>query len=160
MSIVVINVLCEGQTEDLFAKMVLKEHLLQFGIVVKTVILTTSKRKNAKGGLLNYQQAKRDLGILIKQHSSKTSEKHFFTTMFDLYALPNDFPGYSEVERIADCYQKVSKLEEKFAEDTPSRNFIPYIQLHEFEALVFCGLEYLLVDYPDMKKQVEELKKA
>ncbi len=160
MSTVIVNVLCEGPTEDLFAKAVLKEYLQQFGIVVKPIILTTSKKKQTKGGMINYLKVKNDLILLIKQHSAKTYEKHFFTTMFDLYALPNDFPGYDEAKKISDCYQKVKKLEEKLAEDTPSENFIPYIQLHEFEALVFCGLEHLLVDYPDMKKQVEELKKA
>ena len=155
----ILNILCEGQTEDRFAKSVLKNYLKDFDIVVKHTILITNKRKNIRGGLLSYQQAKNDLELLIKQHSKKTSEEYFFTTMFDLYALPDDFPGYADAMIIPDCYEKVKKLEEKFAESIPSRNFIPYIQLHEFEALVFCGLEYLLIDYPNMTKQVANLQK-
>ena len=31
--------------------------------------------------------------------------------------------------------------------------------MHEFEALVFCGLEHLLIDYPDMTKQIASLQK-
>ena len=155
----ILNVLCEGQTEDRFANVVLKNYLKDFGIIVKHTILVTNKRKNIRGGILNYQKAKNDLELLIRQHSKKTSEEHFFTTMFDLYALPDDFPGYADAMKITDCYEKVKRLEQNFAESIPSRNFIPYIQLHEFEALVFCGLTYLLIDYPDMTKQVAHLQK-
>jgi hypothetical protein len=162
MSQIILNVLCEGPTEDRFAGSVLKEHLKGFGIVVKTTILVTNKKKNIRGGMLSYQQAKTDLGLLMKQHSHspKTYEKHFYTTMFDLYALPNDFPGYADAVKIQDCYAVNKKLEDEFRKDINHPLFIPYIQLHEFEALVFCGLEYLLVDYPDMTKQVEDLKKT
>ncbi|GHT29324.1 hypothetical protein AGMMS49574_05760 [Bacteroidia bacterium] len=159
MSQIILNVLCEGPTEDRFANHVLKSYLKDFNIVVKTTILFTSKKKNIRGGMLSYKQAKNDLELLIKQHSKKTYETHYYTTMFDLYALPDNFPNYKVANKIADCYKKVEKLEEEFAKDINSAKFIPYIQLHEFEALVFCGLEHLLVDYPDMTKQVENLKK-
>ena len=36
--------------------------------------------------------------------------------------------------------------------------FVPYLQLHEFEALVFCGIEYLLRIYPGRERQCERLK--
>lgn len=160
MSQVILNVLCEGQTEERFAKSVLKDHLKSFKIVVKTTILVTNKKKNIRGGMLSYQQAKTDLELLVKQHSKKTYEKHFYTTMFDLYALPNNFPGYADALKIQDCYAVTKKLEDEFGKDINHHLFIPYIQLHEFEALVFCGLEYLLIDYPDMKKQIEELEKV
>ena len=160
MSQVILNILCEGQTEDRFANQVLKQYLKGYEIVIKTTILLTNKKKNIRGGILSYQQAKSDLGLLIKQHSKKTFEKHYYTTMFDLYALPSDFPSYEEANKIQDCYSVVKKLEEKFAEDIDCEKFIPYIQLHEFEALVFCGLEHLLIDYPDMAKQVSNLQKV
>jgi hypothetical protein len=156
----ILHILCEGQTEEQFANSVLKKYLKGFEIVVKPIILVTSRKKNARGGLLNYHQAKTDLQLLIKQHSKKTYEQHYFTTMFDLYALPDDFPGYETASKISDCYLQVQKLEAEFATDISRNNFIPYIQLHEFEALVFCGLEHLLIDYPDMRKQVEELEKV
>lgn len=160
MNQIILNVLCEGYTEDRFANSVLKEYLKGSGIVVKTTILLTNKKKKIRGGMLSYQQAKTELELLIKQHSRRTSEKHFYTTMFDLYALPNDFPGYADALKIQDCYAATKKLEDEFSKDINNPQFIPYIQLHEFEALVFCGLEYLLIDYPDMTKQVEDLKKV
>jgi hypothetical protein len=159
MNQLILNILCEGQTEELFAKQVLKDYLKDFGIVVKTTILITNKKKNIRGGMLNYQQAKNDLDLLIKQHAKKTHETHYFTTMFDFYALPNDFPGYEDAHKSANCYLTINKIEENFSNDVNHHKFIPYIQLHEFEALVFCGLDNLLEDYPDMGKQINNLKK-
>lgn len=60
----------------------------------------------------------------------------YFTTMFDLYALPEDFPGFAEAKKINDPYGRVNTLENAFAVDMAHQRFIPYIQLHEFEALI------------------------
>ncbi|MDR2147668.1 MAG: DUF4276 family protein [Tannerella sp.] len=160
MSQVILNILCEGQTEDRFAQNVLKPSLKNLDIVVKTQLLVTNRKKNIRGGMISYEQAKTDLSLWIKQHSSKSHETHYFTTMFDFYALPNDFPGYEDANQTSDCYASVLKLEKEFSKDIHFARFIPYIQLHEFEALVFCGLEHLLVDYPDMTKEIRQLGKV
>ena len=59
-----------------------------------------------------------------------------FTTMFDLYQLPNDFPGYEDAALHADPYLRVEALEDALANDISDPRLIPYIQLHEFEALL------------------------
>ena len=159
MSQKIINILYEGATEDRFAQKVLKPHLKGFGIVVKTQLLLTNKRKNFHGGMISYQRTKNDLSIWIKQLSGNKNETHYFTTMFDLYALPNDFHGYSDAKSKANCYETVQLLEEAFSNDINFYRFIPYIQLHDFEALVFCGLDYLLIEYPDMISEVESLRR-
>ncbi|SPY35059.1 Uncharacterised protein [Porphyromonas cangingivalis] len=163
MSIVILHVLCEGQTEEQFARKVLKNHLQAFNIAVKQTVLLTNPKKGAQGGILNYSnQVKRDLKLLFKQNSSSSNnyEKHFYTTMFDLYALPKDFPGYEKAENCQDCYNKVKILEEAFRDDIQNPQFIPYIQLHEFEALVFCGLDYFTDEDPTTAEAVEEMKKV
>ncbi len=109
--------------------------------------------------MISYQRTKNDLSIWIKQLSGNKNETHYFTTMFDLYALPNDFPGYSDAKSKANCYETVQLLEEVFSNDINFYRFISYIQLHEFEALVFCGLDYLLIEYPDMISEVDSLKR-
>jgi hypothetical protein len=157
MSQKILNVLCEGQTEERFAKNVLKPYLKDWGTVVKTQLLLTNKKKNIRGGMISYERTKTDLTLWIKQHGKKTYETHYFTTMFDLYKLPDDFPGYEDAHKAADCYVVVKMLEESWGADIKFQHFIPYIQLHEFEALVFCGLEHLLEDYPDMEKEIEKL---
>ena len=56
-----------------------------------------------------------------------------FSTMFDLYQLPTDFPGHEKASRTEDPYEKVKLLEDSLAKDLRDSRFIPYIQLHEFE---------------------------
>lgn len=158
MSEIIVNILCEGQTEEKFVKDVLKPYLRDRSIIIKHRLLNTSQKKNAKGGLVNYLKAKRDLEIWMKEVGQNAYERHYFTTMFDLYALPNDFPGYAEAEKVTDAYQRVQKIEEGFGKDISSESFIPYIQLHEFEALLFCDVEKLEIDYPRCKKSIEQLK--
>lgn len=158
MSTIILNVLCEGQTEENFVKEVLKPYLNERGIVVKHRLLVTSRKKGAKGGLISYQKAKGDLGRWVKEVAHNPQEKHYFTTMFDFYALPTDFPGYEEARSANDAYRKVQKIEEEFDKDMNMSQFIPYIQLHEFEALLFCDIEKLKEQYPNSKTEIKSLE--
>lgn len=159
MKQIILNVLCEGTTEERFAQKVLKQYL-KSKVIVKTQILATNVKKDIRGGMISYEQVKRDLQLWIKGCKRNNYETHYYTTMFDLYALPKDFPGYADADKIFDCYNRVQLLESEFAKDFSTHGFIPYIQLHEFEALVFCGLDYLQMEYPDMRKQINNLKKT
>lgn len=157
MNTVIVNILCEGQTEERFVKDVLKPFFKNSGIVLKHRLLVTSKKKNARGGMLSYAQAKGDLQRWAKENSTRNSETHFYTTMFDFYALPNDFPGYVEANKTTDPYDKVKNLEDAFIADLGIGNFIPYIQLHEFEALCFCDISKLKSYYPDEASAIDKL---
>ncbi len=72
-----------------------------------------------------------------------------FTTMFDLYRMPRDFPEYQNTETITDPYDRVCRLEHAIRVDLHDPRFIPYIQLYEFEALILAESETLLVQFPD-----------
>ena len=157
MKTVYLHVLCEGQTELRFASKVLGAYLVMKGIIVLPQLLITSRKKNAKGGILSYQQAKRDLTFMIRGAQDNEQGVHYFTTMFDLYALPDDFPGFTDASVLND-YGQVTKLEEDFGKDVKCHKFIPYIQLHEFEALVLCGIDGLKDSYPKAAKSLIELK--
>lgn len=158
MSAKIIHVLCEGQTEQGFVEEVLKPYLLLGGITsVKSILVQTNKKLNARGGLVCYHHAKTDLQILMASNRDTEYQRHIFTTMFDLYALPNDFPNYDECARISDRYRRVKSLENAFSLDINSERFIPYIQLHEFESIVFCGLGYLNELYPGCERKCSTL---
>lgn len=161
MKLKIIHVLCEGQTEQGFVEEVLRPYLQTQGVAgVKSILITTNKKKNARGGMLSYNQAKTDLELLQKIRIDGEYERHVFTTMFDLYALPDDFPGYKTAQTISEPYARVAALETAFAEAINNERFIPYIQLHEFEALLFCGIDYLTKRYPHCEKRCEQLKRA
>lgn len=155
----IIHILCEGQTEQGFVEKVLRPYLQTKGVAgVKSILITTNKKKNARGGMLSCSHAVNDLNILQQTKKDGEYDRHIFTTMFDLYALPDDFPGYEDAQAIRDPYGRVNALEMAFAENINDSRFIPYIQLHEFEALLFCGIDHIAKLYPDCKKRCEQLK--
>ena len=154
----ILHVLCEGPTEQGFVNAVLRPYLMNRGIfAVKSVIVTTNKKLSITGGLISYLQAKRDLDIMMRSCQNKGYEQHVFTTMFDLYALPTDFPKYRYCKQIQNKYSQVEALEVAFGQDIGGNSFIPYIQLHEFEALIFCGINFLMDLYPGCERQCREL---
>ena len=154
----IIHVLCEGLTEQGFVNEVLRPYLIDNGVTsVKSIIVSTTKKLNAQGGLSSYTHARTDLNLMRQSNTDSEFESHIFTTMFDLYALPNDFPGYEEANSIIEPYAHVNSLEQSLANAINDSRFIPYIQLHEFEALVFCGIDYLVKIYPKCKKSCEQL---
>lgn len=153
-----LHVIAEGHTELNFAKQVLAPHLGVRGISVysRCVLISKDNRlsKEYRGGLPNYEKAKRDILAWMKQGHQPECR---FTTMFDLYALPDDFPGYDEAMKIQDKYARVHFLEEKMADDIGDRRFIPYIQLHEFEALILANPQQLAETYLGREAPVQRL---
>lgn len=51
----ILNILCEGQTEERFVKEVLKPFMMERGLIVKPRLLVTSKKKDGKGGIISFQ---------------------------------------------------------------------------------------------------------
>lgn len=148
MNCIRLHVTAEGQTEQAFVKLVLSCHLVHSKVIADSRSVLTSKDNKAareyRGGLISYQKAKADIQTWMKEDNHPECR---FTTMFDLYALPDDFPGYAEAKRKTDPYEKVRILEESLGEDINDRRFIPYIQLHEFEALILANPQQLDWEY-------------
>lgn len=160
MKIKILHVLCEGQTEQGFVDEVLRPYLLDNGFAsVKSVLVTTNKKENVQGGMSSYTHARLDLNLMRLSNPDSSFESYFFTTMFDFYALPNDFPGFEEAKVIIDPYARVNALEQSLSNAVNDNRFIPYIQLHEFEALLFCGIEHIAKMYPRCKSRCEQLTK-
>lgn len=137
----------EGQTEQTFADNLIKPHLAQHNVFMQKPILIAHARKKGRvhrGGGRNYAPMKNDIMRLLKQDQSLDV---FFTTMIDLYAIHPDFPGLAEAESMRqNPFERVNFLEQKFSEDMGDERFIPYIQLHEYEAYLLSEpacFEYL-----------------
>jgi Domain of unknown function (DUF4276) len=151
-----LNIVAEGQAELAFAKDTLTKYFEPLGIVIDSRCITTSRKMHKKGGNVNFEYAKSDLLRWIAEEKGRLP---YFTTMFDFYALPNDFPGFEASLKITDPYQRVEFLEKALFEDIDYHKFIPYIQLHEFEALLLANPDVLLVEYINAKDEVATLKK-
>ena len=149
----------EGQTEQTFADNLLKPHLAQHNVFMnKPLRIAHAKKKGRvhRGGGRNYAPMKNDLTRFLKQDRAKDA---FFTTMIDLYAIHPDFPGLAEAEDMRqNPLERVRFLEEKFKEDIGDQRFIPYIQLHEYEAYLFSELTCFEYLDSESKQEVETLQ--
>ncbi len=151
-----LNIVVEGQTEETFVRDVLAPYWGAKGIFAVARSVETSKKKGYiyRGGGSSYEKMRRDIVNWIKQRR----DAHC-TTMFDLYGLPTDFPGKRRISSNLKAYDKVDYLENAMALDINSDRFIPYIQLHEFEALLFADIDKMKFFYlEDKNKEIERLK--
>jgi len=81
--------------------------------------------------------------------------------MIDLYKLPMDFPGKAANTRVPENPTPyVEALEKEFAKAINDRRFIPYIQLHEYEALLFVDLDAFAISFDGQERAIEALKKS
>lgn len=154
-----LNFVVEGQTEGRFVNKVLRNHFAARSIVTAARCVTTRRDRRAehrkhRGGLSTYAQARDDIRRWARQDSSQDAR---FTTMFDLYGLPADFPRYADAVKASDPYARVGILETGLGEDIGDRRFIPYIQLHEFEALLFADPQKLDTQFPDSPSGIQLL---
>jgi hypothetical protein len=143
-----LNLTVEGQTEQTFAVRLLIPHLGRHGVALAKPRLTAIARKKAhvhRGGLARYVPFRNDIVCWLKQDRGSDV---YFTMMLDLYGLPRDFPAYDEASKLVDAYARVAKLEEALAAEIGDPRFIPYIQLHEFEALLLSDPRAFVQYYP------------
>jgi hypothetical protein len=133
--------LVEGPTERNFSQRILAPHLGRLGIAFHPRVIGSPGHK---GGVGPWDRAKREICNLIRQEPDSV-----FTTMFDLYALPNNWPGRKEatenglkyVDAVAFIEAKISDaIQSEFANSGPQIRFIPYLSQHEFEALLFSNI--------------------
>lgn len=129
-----VYVLVEGQTEELFINEVIAPRYAPRSVYFSAILVET--RRGHKGGLVSYAKVKPQIERVCKEHHRAGA---YVTTFFDLYALPVDFPHKQHPTYLAlnDPYAKVQYLEQQLSADIAQPHFVPFIMLHEFEALLF-----------------------
>lgn len=129
-------VIVEGATEESFISNVLAPELWQHNVYASAIIVG---RPGHRGGRVNYARYSGDVLKMLKQDSSA-----YCSTMVDFYRLGDGFPGHPPPAGIANI-DKARRVEAAILADTvrqipdfrPDVRFIPYIQLHEYEGLLF-----------------------
>ena len=154
-----LNVFCEGQTEQGFCAQVLQTHLFRPGEgLIHTLAVGQKDYRHIYGigKRAHYARVRKFIQNTIKQRSK---ENVYFTTLIDLYALPVDFPGRDSHQRNpADPTPYIEALEESFRQDIDCRYFIPHLQLHEYETILFADPEAFRVSFEHCDKSIERLK--
>ena len=145
-------IVVEGQTEETFVKELLQPYFASLGFhSVTPVKIQTSK--GHKGGFVNYKHLKNDLLRLLNETDVVV------TTFVDFFRIPNNMPDYETCMRHSKATNKITCLEESMRNDIQtSNNFIPYIQQHEFESLIFSSSKPYIFYYKDeVVKAIEKI---
>ncbi|GAB4009983.1 DUF4276 family protein [Spirosoma migulaei] len=141
-----LNITAEGHAEEQFVNQILRPHLLPLGIYADVRRLRTSK--GHRGGYTSFGKAEFDIRQWLSEDPTA-----WHTTLIDLYGLDSHFPAFQET-RLFRPYDRVSRLEQAFGERIAHHRFIPYLQLHEFEALLFADPvhteDWLQLDHPEL----------
>lgn len=141
----------EGQTEEAFVNDVLAPHLLNHEIYASATIVGTPKRRGSapltKGGG-HWPRWERDIRRVLGEQPQTGFR---VTTLFDLYGLPSGFPGLRQHAKDSDTGRRCDNLEAALARTISDSRLIPYLQRHEYEALVLASLPSLraLLDAKD-----------
>jgi hypothetical protein len=147
----------EGETESAFVRKVLDPHLLERGIRVRKCIIM--------GQEVKLDLLRRDVTSLLTQHGMDIC-----STMFDYYALPADFPGKGQITAQHNTLQKAeivetalrNEVERMMSSSFDPHRFIPYVQMHEFEGLLFSDPSALAqsVGKPELKTDFDEIRQS
>lgn len=129
-------IICEGQTEEEFVNNLLAHHLHGYGVHPIPLVIGT---RGHQGGNVNYQRLRRNIRNTLLQEIAC-----YCSVLIDYYGLPSDFPGKLESKSeitlpdVAEAFS--TSLENASRNDIGEnsiRRFVPYVQMHEFEALLF-----------------------
>ena len=148
-------IICEGETEREFSKNVLAPHLINQNIFIQAPLI-----KRSMGGIVRWSILKRE----IERHLQEPNV--FVSTFIDYYGLYQkyNFPSWVHGEKIVDKNNRMDFLENAMKEDiidTCRRRFIPYLQLHEFEGLLFNHIQLFYDQVPKAELVgIAELKKT
>lgn len=122
----------EGQTEQAFCKDVLYSHFFN-----KEIIIHNPTIKQTRGGIVAWQVLKKEI-----ENHLKSSPNAIVTTLIDFYGLKehHGFPFWNESKAKVRINERMEMLEAAMQSDISEHlrhRFIPYIQVYEFEALLY-----------------------
>lgn len=153
-----LNVFCEGPTEQGFCVQVLQPHLFPNSEGIIHTLAVGEKRHRHVYGLgsrAKYERIRKFIRNTIKQ---RRGPNIFFTTLFDLYELPGDFPGKdANTYNAADPTRYVLALEAAMQDDIGYHQFISHLQLHEYETMLFAAPEAFKFAFEGCEAEVQQL---
>ena len=147
-------IICEGPTEQEFCRKTLQIHFINKNISIQYPLI-----KKSNGGIIDWRGVKSQIEIHLKQ-----DPKAYLTTFIDYYGVnkKHNFPKWIEASKISDKSQRLDFIESCLFQAIDSKinfRFIPYLQLHEFESLLFNNMDSFVKQFPEeMLLNVNELE--
>lgn len=157
----------EGQTEETFVNELLAPHLLQRGYsTVSARLIGNARLRERRGGIKAWSAVKEDICRHLQSDKGSIA-----TTMVDYYALPASgakaWPGRAAANAKAHA-DKAATVEAALMQDlshtlalpNASQRFLPFVVLHEFEALLFsdCAAFASGISRPDLSADFQRIR--
>jgi hypothetical protein len=156
----------EGPTEETAVNEVLQEHLVQKGFDYVSPILIGDPRKT-RGGIVAWNIAKREILRHLKENVGR-----YVTTMVDYYGLPQSNGDAWPGRRLASTvpfHEKASTVESAMLAEIDfemggdafyPKRFIPFVVMHEFEALLFsdCAAFSRGIERRDLEESFQRIR--
>lgn len=149
--------LVEGPTEKIFIADILVPYLVKKGVFMTPIIIS---KPGQKGGDVKFARVKNDIELHLKQRSDT-----YLTLFVDFYGIKNDWPGLEEAKRQSTPNRKAerincatkAKVNSLFMNCNSEKRFIPYVSMHEFEALLFSEPQILANQLNVSQSEIEKI---
>jgi len=137
-------VICEGPTEQEFCTDVLMPYFSKKNIFIESPLI-----KKSGGGIVPWRTLKKQIEIHLKQDSSA-----IISTLIDYYGIPEryGYPAWEEAHHETNKSVRMDIIEDAMHQSIADRwqhRFVPYIQLHEFEGLLFNNVKVFTDNFTD-----------
>lgn len=157
----------EGETEETFVNEVLGPHLYSRGYSrVSARLMGNARQRDRRGGIRSWSTVKQDILTHLKEDPQCLA-----SIMVDYYALPQTgeraWPGRNAAGR-RPFLQKAPTIHDALLAEVcdamgkgfTSRRFLPYVMMHEFEALLFSDCERFArgIGRPDLAPQFQQIR--
>jgi len=160
-------VVVEGPTEFSVLNSTVAPHLGMFGVHLNPKVVG---RPGHKGGVYRtFESIAKEIVTLFKQEPTAV-----VSTFFDFYAMPEDWPGVAAAKQakvnglatnsvaviVEEAWQK--EIAAKTASLGRPAVFIPYVQMHELEALLFASPKTMAEDFlqPNLEGKFRQIVTA
>jgi hypothetical protein len=155
-----VQVLVEGPTEQAVFTQAFSPDLWAKGVY----LFPQRVGKPGHEGSNDFDMVHKEIMLLLKRQSDT-----IVTTFFDFYALDNSWPGMIKArkEKNKDIAFKIitqslaDTIIKDMGNDFDPARFIPYVQFHEIEALLFAGPSEMadIFDDRSLKEKFEDIVK-
>ena len=146
-------IIAEGQTEEKFVKSLIfpyfhNKKLFDISVSILPSKVTASG-KRYKGGNIKSDKVINYAKTLL--HSASV------TTFIDYYGINPEFIGYQDSLSLPSISEKKECIEKALREELTDFRFFPYVQMYEFEGLLFSDIdEFVWIE--DDKSKINVLK--
>lgn len=147
-------IVCEGPTEHEFCVNILAPELLKADIYVDAPLV-----KRSNGGIVPWSSIKRQIEMHLHEKDA------YVTMLVDYYGIKDSylFPGWMESKIILSLASRLQFLCDAMKADIApelASRFIPYLQIHEFESLLFSDIRIFKDNFDDKDMEFSILEDA